>query len=104
MPSEISFPKEPQIRRRLRARFRHRERIVWKCTHTQDERIFKTMLGLPNSHEKKMFKVPNDDFRYNVGQPQGKVGYSVLSITGTDVNVRWSPEEKTFKVSGTYGV
>jgi hypothetical protein len=69
-----------------------------------DERIFKKMFGLPENHVKKIFKISNENFHYNIGHPQGKVRYSVLTVTGAEVNIRWSPEERTYKVSGTYGV
>jgi hypothetical protein len=72
--------------------------------HIEDERIFKAMFGLPDAHNKKMFKMTRMDFADVVGCPQGKVRYSLLEITGADVNIRWIAEEKTLKVSGTYGV
>jgi hypothetical protein len=70
----------------------------------EDERIFRAMLGLPGKHEKKMFKMSAGDFHDNVGKPWDSVRYATLKITSSDVNIRWTPEEKTFKVSGTYGV
>jgi hypothetical protein len=72
--------------------------------HIEDERIFRAMLKLPDSQDKKMFKLSVDDFHNNVSQPWGSVRYSTLKITSSDVNVRWTPEENMFKVSGTYGV
>jgi hypothetical protein len=62
------------------------------------------MFGLPDTHNKKMFKMRVVDFANIVGCPQGKVRYSILDITGSDINIRWTAEEKTLKVSGTYGV
>jgi hypothetical protein len=72
--------------------------------HIEDERIFKAMLGLPDNHDKNMFKIPLDDFHANVGSPRASVRYSSLNVTGSDVNIRWMAEEKTFKILGTYGV
>ncbi|KAF2275263.1 uncharacterized protein EI97DRAFT_82381 [Westerdykella ornata] len=69
----------------------------------RDEAVFKRMLKLPESHKKKMFKMPLHDFYDNVGHPRGKVRYSILRMSGSDVNIRWDPEECHFKVSGTYG-
>jgi hypothetical protein len=61
------------------------------------------MLGLPDSHKSKMFKIPVGDFHEKVGHPVGKVRYALLDITSPEVNFRWSPEERTFKVTATYG-
>jgi hypothetical protein len=61
------------------------------------------MLRLPENHSKKAFKIPLDDFFANVGEPEGSVRYATLSIKGPDVNVKWNPEDNTFKVSGKYG-
>lgn len=66
--------------------------------------VFEKALGLPSTHTKKMFKMSVVDFERHVGSPEGKARYNHLSITGNDVNVRWSPDENTFKVSGTYGI
>jgi len=62
------------------------------------------MLGLSEPHKKLMFKIPLYGFQDNVGYPVDKIRYSRLTITGGDVNDGWSPEERTFKVSGTNGV
>jgi hypothetical protein len=69
--------------------------------HIEDERIFRTMLGLPDNNEKNMFEMSAGDFHHNAGEPRGSVRYSTLKITSSDVNIRWTPGEKTFKVSGT---
>jgi hypothetical protein len=50
-----------------------------------------------------MFKIPVGDFHEKVGHPVGKVRYALLDITSPEVNFRWSPEERTFKVTATYG-
>ncbi|KAF2821821.1 hypothetical protein CC86DRAFT_410900 [Ophiobolus disseminans] len=67
-----------------------------------DERIFKPMLGLPASHDKKAFKMSASDFDDKVGSPQASVRYGWLEFSGKTVNIRWDPEEKSFKVSGTW--
>jgi hypothetical protein len=72
--------------------------------HIEHRRVFRAMLKLPDSHEKKMFKVSANDFEHDIGQPRGRVRYADLRITSSDVNIRWTPEENVFKVSGTYGV
>ncbi|KAF2877917.1 hypothetical protein BDV95DRAFT_600612 [Massariosphaeria phaeospora] len=69
-----------------------------------NETIFQEMLGLPASHTKKMFKISVGYFMDNVGEPTGSVRYNTLRITSADINVRWSPEDGTFKVSGAYGL
>lgn len=61
------------------------------------------ILGLPEAHSKKMFKMPVYELEHAVGHPVGKVRYDDLCITGSDVNVRWQPGESTYKITGTYG-
>lgn len=61
------------------------------------------MLRLPETHSKKAFKIPLNDFYNNVGIPRGTVRYDTLHVTGSDINVKWDPEELNFKISGTYG-
>jgi hypothetical protein len=65
--------------------------------------IFKKMMALPDSHENKAFKIPVEKFQASVGYPRGEVRYATLFLQGENVNVAWSPEEGTFKVSGKYG-
>jgi hypothetical protein len=61
------------------------------------------ILGLLKTHEKKIFKTTSDGFDYVIGCPHGKVRYGGPTMSNADVNVRWPLEERTYKVSGTYG-
>jgi hypothetical protein len=50
-----------------------------------------------------MFEIPPEDFHDIVGEPERSALYSRITLTGPDVNIQCMPEDKTFKVSGTYG-
>lgn len=60
------------------------------------------MFNLPDSHT-KIFKISMEDFENNVGSPRKSIRYSYLDLKGNDVNIKWNPEDNTFKVSGQYG-
>ncbi|KAF2631536.1 hypothetical protein BU25DRAFT_407188 [Macroventuria anomochaeta] len=77
-------------------------RFTYEC-QVSSPYIYKLVLGLPSGHNKKKFKMSVSDFHNTVGRPKGKVRHNVLVITGSDVSVRWMPDESIYKISGTFG-
>ncbi|TKA70635.1 hypothetical protein B0A55_05749 [Friedmanniomyces simplex] len=51
-------------------------------------------------HEDVFYKL----FQFEKPKKPWKVRYNTLRITGEEVRVNWDQEEKTFKLSGTYGL
>jgi hypothetical protein len=61
------------------------------------------MFGLKGAPNFKMKKMPTGEFQDHIGIISARARYSYLSITGNEVSIRWSPDTKMFKFSGSYG-
>ncbi|KAN0136684.1 hypothetical protein V8E53_005454 [Lactarius tabidus] len=70
------------------------------CT---DPDVFGILMGLDGPPTWKMKKLPKETFENLLGGISASARYDDLSITGTDVNVRYKPDSGEFKFSGTYG-
>lgn len=68
-----------------------------------DPVVFGAMLGLKGPPNWKMKKIPKQEFEQCVGPIEASARYSELRITSSEVNVRWNPDTKEFKFSGSYG-
>ncbi|KAF9070106.1 hypothetical protein BDP27DRAFT_1159413, partial [Rhodocollybia butyracea] len=69
-----------------------------------DPEIFGVMMGLGGPPTWKVKKFSVENFQNALGHIEASVRfYDNLSITGTDVNVRYNAESGEFKFSGTYG-
>ncbi|PVG03030.1 hypothetical protein CPB86DRAFT_750104 [Serendipita vermifera] len=68
-----------------------------------DPVVFGAMLGLKGPPNWKMKKIPKQGFEQCVGPIEASARYSELRITSNEVNVRWNPDTKEFKFSGSYG-
>ncbi|KII95287.1 hypothetical protein PLICRDRAFT_86682 [Plicaturopsis crispa FD-325 SS-3] len=68
-----------------------------------DAEVFGALLGLGGPPTFKMKKIPKADFEDAIGDLNVSIRYDTLSISGSEVTVRWQPDEGTFKFSGTYG-
>ncbi|KAF8656059.1 hypothetical protein AX16_002795 [Volvariella volvacea WC 439] len=68
-----------------------------------DPHVFAKLLKLSEPPTFKMKKYTSDEFEKIFGRLVGHARYSTLYLR-RNVNVRWNPEEGTFKLSGSYGV
>ena len=68
--------------------------------------VFLKLFRLPADNQKKMMQVKMKEFEKKIAGKEisASLRYTPLYLTGDQVNVRWTPEEGTFKVSGTYGL
>ncbi|KAF1812947.1 hypothetical protein P152DRAFT_331654 [Eremomyces bilateralis CBS 781.70] len=70
-----------------------------------NEDVFYRMVRIEKGNKGwKKKQMPMADFRRRFGHVEASIRYGTLMITGDHVNVQWDPEEKTFKLSGTYGL
>ncbi|KAG6988890.1 hypothetical protein G7Y79_00068g095890 [Physcia stellaris] len=67
--------------------------------------VFFKMLNLPSDGKAwKQKKISLQDFESAVGDIEASIRYGSLRITGQHVNVKWSSDENSFTLSGTYGL
>ncbi|KAJ7689009.1 hypothetical protein B0H17DRAFT_937852 [Mycena rosella] len=67
-----------------------------------DPIIFGSMLNLDAAPKWKMHKYTVPEFEAFMGSIEASVRYDTLELCG-NVNVRYQPDEGTFKMSGSYG-
>lgn len=92
-----------------------RKQMTWKPTCKEgrakwsydglcsDPEVFAVLLNLREPMKSKTRKMPKDEFEQCFGDLDVSVRYDTLSITGTDVNIRYDKDSGEFKFSGTYG-
>jgi hypothetical protein len=61
------------------------------------------MFGIDGPPTFKMKKMSTQEFESYFGRVQASARYSDLAITSTEVSIRWNPNTKEFKLSGSYG-
>ncbi|KAK3339814.1 hypothetical protein B0T25DRAFT_363753 [Lasiosphaeria hispida] len=62
-------------------------------------------LRLPDGKKQwKQKKITIAEFQACVGYVKKSIRYGVLVLTGENVIIKWSPEDNTLRVSGTYGM
>ncbi|KAG9843727.1 hypothetical protein KCU98_g7624, partial [Aureobasidium melanogenum] len=52
----------------------------------------------------KQKKIDMTDFENSIDHISASIRYGYLRLTGDGVKVNWDQDEKTFKLSGTYGL
>jgi len=69
------------------------------------QQVFYKLFGFPmDSKPWKQRKIPRAEFVRAVGHIGASVRYNDLRITSEQINIKWSQEENTFTLSGTYGI
>ncbi|KAF8267203.1 hypothetical protein EI94DRAFT_1683951 [Lactarius quietus] len=68
-----------------------------------DPDVFGTLMGLDGPPTWKIKKLPKETFEGLLGGISAPARFCTLSLTGTEVNVRYYPDSGEFKFSGTYG-
>ncbi|THW77004.1 hypothetical protein D6D19_02633 [Aureobasidium pullulans] len=69
------------------------------------EDVFYKLFGFEKPKKAwKQKKIDMADFEGKIGYISNSIRYNNLRITGDGVKVHWDQEEKTFKLTGTYGL
>ncbi|THY79533.1 hypothetical protein D6C94_00417 [Aureobasidium pullulans] len=69
------------------------------------EDVFYKLFGFEKPKKAwKQKKIDMADFEEKIGYISNSIRYNNLRITGDGVKVHWDQEEKTFKLTGTYGL
>ncbi|CAD0020019.1 unnamed protein product [Aureobasidium pullulans] len=80
------------------------DKVAERAKKTRDD-VFYKLFGFEKPKKAwKQKKIDMADFEEKIGYISNSIRYNNLRITGDGVKVHWDQEEKTFKLTGTYGL